>query len=370
MNDISAQLQQQVQQAQASQKPLSITGSNSKAFYGYQAQGEEILNTLAHSGIINYEPAELILTARAGTPLAEIENTLAEHGQMLSCEAPHFGENASFGGMIAAGLSGPGRPYRSGIADLILGCTILNGKGEILKFGGQVMKNVAGYDISRLMVGSLGCLGIILEATVKVVPKPKTERSFHFDLERHKITSFVNKLNQLAYPVSATAHFNQRFLVRFSAGEEEINNLDKVLVEDFGFIDFEEELTDSCWLDIREHTNSFFKTDLNIWRISLAPGNKTLAFQKDTETDSLLEWNGALRWLKSETSAETIFNEVADLNGSATLFKKGKLAAENPNAIKSIFQPLSAPLMKWQQRLKKAFDPAGIFNPGRMYRDF
>lgn len=364
MMDNSQALQQKVQEAFESQQPLSIKGSGSKAFYGYPHQDEE-LNTSSHTGIVNYEATELVLSARAGTPLKEIETALAENGQMLGCEAPHFGENSSFGGMIAAGLSGPRRPFGGSISDLILGCTILNGKGEILKFGGRVMKNVAGYDNSRLMVGSLGCLGLILDATVKVVPKPKAERSFRFAIAQDRLTAFINNLTHKGFPVSASCQHDKHLVLRFSAGEQEISKLDSSLQQHVGAMDFEEELMTSYWHNLREQRSSFFAGDADIWRISLAPNTAKLELSGDT----LIEWNGALRWLKTNSSDQTIFKKVASKNGSATLFRQGKFRTGKPEMAESIFQPLSPALMNWHRQLKKAFDPAGIFNPGRMYRD-
>lgn len=358
MPDNQQLLQEKVRQAYGKQLPLNIRGSGSKDFYGYPNSGEA-LSLAGHTGILNYEPAELVLTARAGTPLKEIEKTLAGHNQMLACEAPHFGEHATFGGMIAAGLSGPGRPFGGSVADLILGCKLLNGKGEVLSFGGKVMKNVAGYDTSRLMVGSLGCLAVILEATVKVLPWPGAERSFRFDIDRGKVTPFINKLTGMGFPVSASSHDNQNLMVRFSAGQREVSGLDSSIRQQFAFIDFDEDVPAGYWQDLREQRTEFFSADTNLWRLSLPPDTKL-----DLPGNSLVEWHGALRWIKTEEPAEKIFSETARVNGSATLFR-----TKTPQEAGSIFQPLPQALMKWHVQLKKAFDPAGIFNPGRMYRD-
>lgn len=359
--DNSQALQQQVQTALSKSQALSIKGSGSKDFYGHSVAGE-IINISSHSGILHYSPAELVLSARAGTPLQEIEAKLFENGQSLACEAPHFGPNATFGGMIAAGLAGPARPFGGSIADLILGCTILNGKGEILRFGGKVIKNVAGYDVSRLMVGALGCLGIILDATIKVVPKTSAQRSFRFDIESDKTKVFINKLCALGFPVSASVYdssFKQNcLLVRFSAAADEINQLDKSLHNELGGLAFVAAHEQDYWLNLKEHKLDFFNSDENIWRISVAPNTSSLALAGE----SLIEWNGALRWLKTSATAAEVFSQVQKLGGSATLFRQAQPA-------KQVFQPLSEPLLHWQQQLKKAFDPAGIFNPGRMYRD-
>jgi glycolate oxidase FAD binding subunit len=360
MTDNSQQLQQIVQTAFASKQALAINGYGSKHFYGFETTATEVLDASSHQGIVSYEPNELVLTARAGTPLREIEDCLAEQGQMLSCEAPHFGASSSFGGTIAAGISGPRRPFGGSISDLILGCKIINGQGDILQFGGKVMKNVAGYDNSRLMAGSMGCLGLILEATVKVVPKPKAEQSFHFDIEQEKNTVFVNKLLSMGYPVSASAFDNDLLIVRFSAGEKEISRLENSLHRDFNFIDFEKSSLNNYWHDLRDQRLTFFDDTNDIWRLSIAPNAKSIELVDET----IMEWSGAQRWFKTSASSEDVFEAAASANAFATLFR-----TTNKQAQTSIFQPLSAPLMHWQQELKKAFDPAEILNPGRMYRE-
>src|SRR5881275_3339057 len=171
MQDIVEQFQDQVRRAAEARQPLRIRGGGTKDWYGMPPAGE-LLDTRAHAGIVDYEPTELVITARCGTPLAEIEAVLAERGQMLAFEPPHFGAGATIGGAIAAGLSGPRRPYAGAVRDFVLGARIVNGKGEDLSFGGRVIKNVAGYDVSRLMAGSLGTLGIITEISFKVLPRP------------------------------------------------------------------------------------------------------------------------------------------------------------------------------------------------------
>lgn len=359
MTDKTQALQDIVQEAFANKQTLMIKGSGSKNFYGFAVKADQSISTREHQGIVSYQPNELVLTARAGTPLKEIEACLAEKGQMLSCEAPHFGLDATFGGMIASGLSGPMRPFGSSVSDLVLGCKIINGKAEVLNFGGKVMKNVAGYDNSRLMVGSMGCLGLILETTVKVVPKTQASRSYRFSVEQGGMLAFMNKLASLAYPVSASAHDGEALVVRFSAGEKEIENLKKSLQNDFSFCEFSEEILASYWDDIKEHRSEFFKTDKNIWRLSL-PANAQL---ENLPGETLFEWNGSQRWLKTNAKPKEVFDAVEASNGSASLFSN-----QNLQNLESVFQPLPSPLMQWQHTLKSAFDPAGIFNPGRMYR--
>lgn len=359
-----AELQEQIQQARSAKKQLIIRGGGSKNFYGFSSQNVEnceLLSTKSHQGIISYEPNELVLTARAGTPLKEIEKCLAENNQMLSCEAPHFGENATFGGMIAAGISGPARPFTSSISDLILGCKIINGQAEILQFGGKVMKNVAGYDHSRLMAGSMGCLGLIVEATVKVVPSWPATRSFRFSIEKNNMRIILNKMTTIGLPISAMAYENNTLLIRFSAGYNETERLNDSLKNLFSTMHFEEDSNKNYWADLREHKHEFFSDEQNIWRLSQAPNTIGLGL----EGSELIEWNGAQRWLKTAAEEKEVFAKAATMNVSATLFRH-----RSDSIPTSIFQPLSKPLMHWQKQLKKAFDPDRLFNPGRMYRDF
>ena len=356
MADNASALQEQVQASYSARQPLCIRGSGSKDFYGAPVTGP-ILPTATHSGIVSYEPAELVLTARAGTSLTEIEAALAEHGQMLGCEPPHFGTHATFGGMIAAGLSGPRRPYAGSIADAVLGCRILNGRGEMLRFGGKVMKNVAGFDISRLLAGSLGCLAVILEATVKLLPRPRAECTCRFQISADQATAFANRLTGSGYPVSATTHDGQMLAVRFSAGAAEISKLPDRLRREFDGVGPAEEADANYWLMMREQQLAFFKAGAPLWRVSLAP-----AARLDLPGVEFREWNGALRWIRTEAMPGDVFGRVERLSGSATLFRSA-----SPAVATDRFQPLSPALRHWHRQLKQAFDPAAILNPGRMY---
>lgn len=357
--DNESRLQQQVLDAYGGERPLVIRGGGSKDFYGYPVQGES-LDMSTHTGIIDYQPAELVLTARAGTPLREIESVLSEHNQMLGCEPPHFADSTTFGGMIAAGLSGPRRPFAGSIADRLLGCKILNGRGETMNFGGKVMKNVAGYDLSRLMAGSMGCLAVILEATVRLSPTPRAERTFHFHVKQERVTPFINDLVASGFPVSASCHDNLRLTVRFSAGEREIAGIDEALKRQFDAVTVEEEIQADYWLELREQRSAFFiNGGGNIWRLSMAPNTEL-----DLPGETLVEWNGALRWLKTEIPPAVVFDSLSNANGSAALFRHS-----HSEITGQLFQPLSAPLLNWHRQLKNTFDPLAVFNRGRMYRE-
>lgn len=363
MQDSAHILQDQVTQAASDKIVLAVCGGGSKTFYGRSPAGER-LETGIHHGITEYTPTELVITARGGTSLQEIETELHSNGQMLACEPPSFSSQATFGGMLAVGLSGPSRPYRSSVQDTVLGCTILNGKGEILRFGGKVMKNVAGYDVSRLMVGALGCLGVILEATVKVIPRVQAELTAAFDIERQRGGAFINDLRRRGLPVTAASHDGYRQLVRFSAGRKEIDGLKAELASQYSFVPWQVHDDDSYWDGLREHKLPFFNTERDIWRLSV-PADADIGDLAENEDDILTEWGGCLYWLKSDLAPDTIFSQMIHLNGHATLFRAGKQSDRD-----TVFQPLPSRNLDWHRRLKQAFDPAGILNPGKMYAEF
>lgn len=363
MQDNAHILQEQVLEAAREKQPLVICGGGSKSFYGRAISGKR-LETGMHAGIIDYAPTELTLTARAGTSLAEINAALRDRGQVLACEPPLFSTATTFGGVVAAGLSGPSRPFRASIQDTVLGCRLLNGRGEILRFGGKVMKNVAGYDLSRLMTGSLGCLGVILDVTVKVIPATMDELTVVFAMDRVNSTSFVNDLRRQGLPVSATCQQATELLVRFSAGSREIAGIPGLLEAHYSFINWREQAGADYWAALRDHALPFFETDKPLWRLSAAPGADMTPLLAGSD-GLLTEWGGALHWLKSDLPAAEVFAHLAAVEGHATLFRPGTGTTAD-----CVFQPLQPVLLEWHRRLKLAFDPAGIFNAGRMYAEF
>jgi len=367
MQDSAHILQQQVLQAYTEKKPLSVVGGNSKCFYGNSLDAE-IIKTSCHKGILEHEPTELVIKARAGTPLQEIDQTLAANHQTLAFEPPHFSDNATVGGMIAAGLSGPARPYQASVQDAVLGCTILNGKGEVLRFGGKVMKNVAGYDVSRLMVGSLGCLGIVLDVTMKVIPASTAVATFAFKVEPRQCPAFINELRHQGFPVSATCHYEGELLIRFSAGKDEIDKLNNSLDKNYLYIVARQLNDTDFWLHLREHSLPFFMlekedSELSLWRLSVA-ADTDVSSLIDTETDFISEWGNCVYWYKSNKQPEAVFTTAQRIGGSASLFKS------NNGAITDRFQPLSPVVGNWHKQLKMAFDPADILNRGKMYTEF
>ncbi len=350
--DMSAALQATVLNSIAQRTPVQIMGGNSKAFYGRAPHGEP-LSVAEHCGIVSYEPTELVMTARAGTRLTDIEALLHQHGQSLPFEPPHFSANTTLGGIIASGLSGPRRPYVGSARDFVLGVKMLNGKGEILNFGGQVMKNVAGFDASRLMVGSMGTLGVLLEISLKVLPRPEMEQTWVFNFNAADAIRQMNIWAGLSLPLSGAAFDAQRLYIRLSGSAAALRAAQEKLGGEL-LAD-----GDNFWEGLRNHTAAFFQTDVPLWRVSLPAAATPL----DLAGEWLIDWGGAQRWLKTSAAAEIIRDCASKVGGHATLFRGGNRAG-------AVFHPLSAPLLVLHRRLKEAFDPHGIFNPGRMYQDF
>ncbi len=341
-----------VKQAKELKKPLRIVGGNSKHFYGRRIEGQ-ILNVADYKGIVSYEPTELVITARCGTPLTEIEAVLAEQNQILSFEPPHFADTATLGGMIACGLSGPARAYTGSVRDFVLGVRMINGHAEDLTFGGQVMKNVAGFDVSRLTTGSLGTLGAILEASLKLAPKPETEFTIQLERDQQQAISLMNKLAGQATPLSAACYEQGKLNLRLSGFAGAIESAHKSIGGEL----LENDL--DYWRSIKEQQHSFFsETSSALWRIAVPPATEHI----DLNGEYMFDWGGAQRWYRTDLSAEKIRQVVHANKGHATLFRNEKNATE-------IFSPLSTEVKKIHQRLKKSFDPEGIFNIGKMYQD-
>lgn len=346
--DASAAWLEQVNDALAARTPLRIQGGNSKAFLGREVAGE-ILDTRAHRGIVSYDPTELVITARAGTPLRELNDALREQGQMLPCEPPGFGDDATVGGMVAAGLSGPRRPWAGSVRDFVLGTRIITGHGKHLRFGGEVMKNVAGYDLSRLMAGSFGCLGLITEVSLKVLPRPRLCTSLALDMNAATALARLAEWGQQPLPISAACHDGQVLRLRLEGGEGSVAAAHDRLGG--------ERIDPNWWDDLNEQRLPFFVDGHPLWRVSLPTHTPLL----DLPGEQLLDWGGAQRWLKTDLDAARLRNVVHAAGGHAACFAHGQ--ADSP------FQPLPAPLLRYNRQLKAQLDPLGIFNPGRMYAE-
>jgi glycolate oxidase FAD binding subunit len=332
------QLAATIREAARQKRPLCIRGGGTKNFYGNAIHGDQ-LDTAGYRGIVEYESTELVITARAGTPLAEIEAALREKGQMLAFEPPHFGPGATLGGCVAAGLSGPRRAYAGAARDFVLGVRLIDGKGSDLRFGGQVMKNVAGYDVSRLMTGSLGTLGLLTEVSLKVLPVPAVETTLHLKRTETEAIAAMNEWAGKPLPITATAFRDGDLGVRLSGAKSAI----EAAAIKLGGTAVDPGEAARFWTGIREQIKPT-AVPLGL------PGNQ------------LIEWSGALRWLKSGADAKTIRDAAIRAGGHATLFRGG----DKPDGA---FQPLAPALMKLHRNLKRTFDPAGIFNPGRLYPD-
>ncbi len=336
-------------------RSFCIRGGGTKDFYGQPPSGEA-LATNAWRGIVSYEPTELVVTARAGTPLAELETALREKGQCLPFEPPHFGAGATVGGMVAAGLSGPRRSAVGAVRDYVLGVKMLDGKGELLAFGGQVMKNVAGYDVPRLMAGSLGTLGLLTEVSLKVLPLPMAGMTLRFAMGESEALKKLNEWGGKPLPVAASVWHDGALTLRLAGAVAAVRAARQTLGG--------EEVGDAgaFWQSIREQTHPYFAGGTPLWRLSVASVAPPICCSGPT----LIEWGGALRWLRGDQGAEQVRTLAASAGGHATLFRSDAALKNAAGA----FQPLSPVLAKIHRNLKQAFDPAGVFNRGRMYPDF
>lgn len=346
--DDSERLVEQISRACASRTPLRIRGGDSKAFLG-RPLGGEALDTRSHRGIVNYDPTELVITVRAGTPLAQLNAALDAKGQMLACEPPTFGDRATVGGMMASALAGPRRPWSGSVRDFVLGCRVITGAAKHLHFGGQVMKNVAGYDMSRLLAGSFGCLGVITEVSFKVLPRPREQRFLAVSIDAAEARRELAAWQRAALPVTGACWMDDTLHLRLEGGSGSVN----AAVDRLGG----EVAEASFWDDLREHNLPFFQDSRPLWRLSV-PINAPLAGMPG---DVIVDWAGAQRWLKSDASAASIRASTQAMGGHATCF--------TPAPGREPFHPLPEALMRYQQQLKHQLDPSRIFNPGRLYTD-
>jgi len=344
--------QQQIHQAVANNTPLRIVGSDSKHFLGTPCDSRQ-LHASDHRGIIDYEPSELVIRARAGTPLHEIQQTLAEHGQKLAFEPPAFGDNATLGGTIACNLSGPARPYLGAARDHVLGARIINGRGEILRFGGEVIKNVAGYDASRLMCGAFGTLGLMLDISLKVIPREECQQTLVLPMNAATALQTMTQLGRRSLPITAMAHVDEQLYIRLRGNEHGVRAAQPKLGGDT--LDHGTRF----WQQLNEQQLDFFQQrDAALWRLSLPFNQPELAL----DGQWLLDWGGAQRWLRSHADADEIRQQATAHGGHATLWHRHREQAPS-------FTSLPAAMRALQRRLKNAFDPAGIFNPGRLYTE-
>ena len=356
------EIQARIQHATAHRTPLQIRGGGSKNWYGHTPQGE-VLDVAGYHGVIAYEPTELVITVKAGTRLQEVQTLLAAQGHSLPFEPPQFSEASTIGGVVAAGLVGPRRAQAGGVRDFILGASLLNGQGEHLHFGGQVMKNVAGYDVSRLLAGSLGVLGVITQVSLKVLPLPAQEQTLRFTLDEATALHTLNAWGGQPLPISASVWQQGALYVRLSGAAPALAAAQTKMGAQFSYELIAGEDAMLFWQSLRDQTHSFFTQagGPTLWRLSLPSTAPALPLG-----DQLIEWGGAQRWVWSDLPTATVREQAAQAGGHATIYRTHDTHSKN----EGVFHPMSAPLLGIHQRLKNEFDPAGIFNPGRMHKDW
>ena len=350
-------LADRVAAARSDNSALDIRGGGTKTFYANPPRGA-LLDTRELSGISSYEPTELVVTVLAGTPLAELEAALAERGQCLPFEPPRYATNGTVGGMVAAGLAGPARASVGPLRDFVLGASILGGSGEVLTFGGQVMKNVAGYDVARVIAGSWGVLGVLCEVSLKVLPIPPAFRTLCFELDEAAALSQLNRWAGKSVPLHASSWHRGQLYVRLAGASSVVNG-----VTLSGGREVSPQAAQVWWADIRDHRHTFF--DLTqaklragdcLWRLAV-PDTAPRIFLPG---EQFIEWGGGQRWWRSAASAIEVRAAAVAVGGHATLVRA---LDKSPGA----FSPLSSVSMRIQERLKRSFDPEGVFNPGRLY---
>jgi glycolate oxidase FAD binding subunit len=348
-------------------RPLRIRGGGTKDFYGETPRGE-LLDTTTLSGITSYEPSELVVTVRAGTPLAELEAALAGHGQCLPFEPPHFGEGSTVGGMVAAGLSGPARATAGSVRDYVLGLTLINGRADQLVFGGTVMKNVAGYDVSRLMAGAMGTLGLITQVSLKVLPVAPAEATLRFALDE---AAAIRKLNEWAgepLPLNASSWVvdaGQPVLyLRLRGAVAAVDAAIRRLLAQVPGERVDSPQTQADWTAARDLRLPWFADGYargqDLWRLSVPPTATPLGVG-----DTMIDWLGGQRWVWADAgdaaAAQRFRAAVGAVGGHATLFRPVSSGVAVPR-----FDALKPPLDRIHAQLKREFDPAGVFNPGRL----
>lgn len=364
--EIIEQFAQQIRQAGKEKSKINICGGLSKSWYGDTPIGDT-LSTIEHRGIIDYQPEELVITVRAGTPLAEVENALAEKNQMFAFEPPHFGSTTTIGGMIASGLAGPGRAQAGNLRDFVLGADIMDGEGRVLSFGGKVMKNVAGYDVSRLLPGSMGTLALLLNASIKVLPLPAASQTIRFELSQASALAQMNQWASQPLPLSASAWIGDvgdgQLTIRLAGAGAAVEAAIKKMNSDLAGVLLDPNEAKEFWRSLKEQSNPFFNLEpqQNLWRFAVDPMSSPLSLPGPI----CVEWLGGQRWYKGELSIEQAKQIAAKHGGHATLFRGSKVAGQSVFT-KLSDNPLTAPLEVVQNRLRTAFDPHGIFQTGRM----
>ena len=362
----------QINAATAAKAPLRIRGGGSKDFYGEPFDASlPVLDTRSHASIVSYEPSELVITVKAGTPLAEVESALAEENQCFAFEPPHYGAGTTIGGMVASGLAGPARACVGGVRDYVLGAHLINGRGELLEFGGQVMKNVAGYDVSRALAGSLGTLGLITQVSLKVLPVAHAEATLRFEMDEATAIRCCNEWAGQPLPLNASSwvmdHVVGTLYLRLRGAVAAVESACKRLASEAGGVRVDSPETTADWSAARDLQLPWFKEGIargdDLWRISVPQTTPPLNLG-----DAMIDWLGGQRWLftpsaEHQEAAQRIRHAVQTIGGNTTLFIASRAYSMQATAR---FDAQKPPLNLIHQQLKAEFDPAGIFNPRRL----
>lgn len=358
MSDFLDDLCKRVELAARNNTQLRPVGGSTKNFYGGPLQGEEV-DMRPWAGIVEYEPTELVISVKPGTPLAEVEAALAAQKQELAFEPPRLGgqsgQGGTIGGAIVSGLAGPARLSRGGVKDYVLGCTLLDGKGQLLHFGGVVMKNVAGYDVARVIPGSMGTLGIATELAIKVMPVAPAETTLQFELDVNRAIAQSNDWLSKPLPISATFFENGKLTVRLRGASAAV----QAALKNMGGQEMDVENAKAFWTSVRDQQHEFFTREGDLWRMAVPPTTVDLALHGH----SIHEWGSGLRWFRADagTGEEQIRALAKRVGGHATLYRTA-----NPEARINAFQQPDAVMLKLQRRLKEQFDPAGVFSINRL----
>ena len=326
-----------VADCRVAERRIAVVGHGSKPrrIVGDRLNDVEELSTRDHRGILEYRPEELVITARSGTPLAELGGAVAAAGQLLPFDPPRFGGEGTLGGAIASGLSGPARPWRGSIHDAVLGVELINGLGERLRFGGSVMKNVAGYDVSRLVVGSMGSLGVVLSASVRVLPAPAAEQTVCRRCSAAEAGGYVRRWAARPLPITGTCHVDGVLSIRLSGGAGAIE-------EAKAEIGFDAAGDAGIWEAVRDRSHPFFGTSDVITRLSLPRGAR---FDDDA---ALIEWGGGQAWIAGEPRTVPAGAYAETLRRERGVWTTSQAAVDGATA-------------KYLERVRRAFDPDGVF---------
>lgn len=362
----------QIRACAADGQRLRIRGGGTKDFLGDPRGADQVLQTSDWRGIESYEPSELVIRVRAGTPLSEVEAVLASKGQYLAFEPPRYnwlaGAATTIGGVVAAGLSGPGRISRGAVRDHVLGCTVLNGRGEVLRFGGAVMKNVAGFDVSRLMAGSMGTLGVLLDVTLKVMPQPVSTATLRIEMNEAEALAQVNQWAGQPIPLDASAWWDGMLVLRLRGARAAVSSAVQCMYKERGGELIAPPLAERFWQGVRDHSDEFFERarvavdkggahGITLWRFALPATAVPLGLPGEV----MHEWFGAQRWVCTSAPADTIHELAAKAGGHAMPFVSAQIRPmHEPREVPAVMADLQA-------RVQQAFDPAGVFLPSRKW---